>query len=165
MGAADYIVKPLLPTELAAKIRADLRRRAVPGLVEPSEFYLLRDLTMAYAGRPVELTGIEYQMLTELSVNARPALTNVRPLQRVWHLEVGSNVKRLSRKLWGTTLATPSTVLTSLASAIGCRRGRRLILLRDDGTPHELCRPTTGWLQGHRPGVPQSYVSVVYCEC
>ena len=89
-------------------------------------------------------------MLAKLLVSAWPTLTNVRPLQRVWHLEVPNIVKRLSRKLWRTTLATPSTASTS-QSAIGCRMGRRQILLKDDSTPHEWCRPTRRWLQVHRP--------------
>ena len=33
-GAVDYIVKPFSPTELAARIRAALRRRLPPELVE-----------------------------------------------------------------------------------------------------------------------------------
>ena len=73
MGAVDYVVKPFSPTELAARIRAALRRRAAS---EPSEPYVLGDLAIDYgerlvtlAGRPVELVAIEYRMLTELSVN------------------------------------------------------------------------------------------------
>ena len=45
MGAADYIVIPFSPTELAARIRAALRRRLPPELVESSEPYVLGDLT------------------------------------------------------------------------------------------------------------------------
>ena len=37
MGAADSIVKPFSPTELAARIRATLRRRLPPDVAEPSE--------------------------------------------------------------------------------------------------------------------------------
>ena len=36
MGAADYVVKPFSPTELAARIRAALRKRAAPELAQPS---------------------------------------------------------------------------------------------------------------------------------
>ena len=43
MGAADYVVKPFSPTELAARIRAALRRRAAPERPEPTEPYLLGD--------------------------------------------------------------------------------------------------------------------------
>ena len=113
MGAADYVVKPFSPTELAARIRAALRRRTVPELVEPSEPYVLGDLTIDYAerrvtvaGRPVELTDIEYRMLAELSVSAGRVLTNVQLLQRVWGLDktggsgpVRNIIKRLRGKL------------------------------------------------------------------
>ena len=68
-------------------------------------------------------------MLAALSVSAGRVPTNVQQLQRVWGLEktggsglVRDIVTRLRRKL-GTTQAIPSTSSTSLASAIGCRRG------------------------------------------
>ena len=90
-GAADYIVKPFSPTELAARVRAALRRQLPPELVEPSEPYVLGDLTIDYAqrlvtvaGRPVELTGLEYRMLAALSVSLGRVLTNNQLLQRVW---------------------------------------------------------------------------------
>ncbi len=35
-GAADYLVKPFSPVELAARIRAALRRREMPGPSAPS---------------------------------------------------------------------------------------------------------------------------------
>ena len=61
-GAADYIVKPFSPTELTARIRAALRRRAEP---EP---FLLGDLAIHYEQRrvtvgdlPVQLTATEYE--------------------------------------------------------------------------------------------------------
>ena len=36
MGAADYLVKPFFPTELAARIRTALRKRLEPFAREPS---------------------------------------------------------------------------------------------------------------------------------
>ena len=87
MGAVDCVVKPFSPTELAARIRAALRRRAAS---EPSELYVLGDLAIDYgerlmtlAGRPVELVAIEYRMLAELSVNGGRVLTYEHLLQRV----------------------------------------------------------------------------------
>ena len=74
MGATDYVVKPFSPTELAARIRAALRRQELP---EPSEPFVLGDLVVDYArravtlaGSPVRLTAIEYRLLAELAVNA-----------------------------------------------------------------------------------------------
>ena len=70
-GAADYIVNPFSPTELTARVRAALRRRAAP---EP---FLLGELAIGYderrvtvAGRPVELTATEFELLRVLSINA-----------------------------------------------------------------------------------------------
>ena len=72
-GAADYIVKPFSPSELTARIRPALRRRA------ESEPFVLRELTTDYvrrrvavAGRPVELTATEYELTaSRSSVNLR----------------------------------------------------------------------------------------------
>ena len=123
MGAADYVVKPFSATELAARIRAALRKRAAPELAQPSEPYVRGDLTVDYArhrvtvaGHPVELTDIEYRMLVELSVNAGRALTHVHLLQRVWGPDKGEDsgpvrniVKRLRRKL-GEDASNPAFI-------------------------------------------------------
>ena len=125
MGAADYVVKPLSPTELAARIRAALRKRAAPELAQPSEPYVQGDLAIDYpqrrvtvAGRPVALTDIEFRMLVELSVNAGRALTHEHLLQRVWGPDKGEDsgpvrniVKRLRRKL-GDDPDSPEYILT-----------------------------------------------------
>ena len=70
-GAADYIVKPFSPTELASRVGAALRSRAGP---VP---FALRDLAIDYdrrrvtvRGREVSLTATEYELLRILSVNA-----------------------------------------------------------------------------------------------
>ena len=91
MGAADYIVKPFSPTELIARARAALRRTAGPRRFEPPGAYVLGDLTIDYserrvtcAGRPVQMTVTEYQLLLELSVNAGQVMTHDQLLRRVW---------------------------------------------------------------------------------
>ena len=88
MGAADYVVKPFSETELAARIRAALRRRAA---AEPAEPYVLGDLTIDYAarrvtlaGEPLHLTATEYGLLAELSAHAGRVLTYEQLLERVW---------------------------------------------------------------------------------
>ena len=110
-GAADYVVKPFSPTELAARIRAALRKRAV---AEPSQPYVLGDLTIDYAGRrvvlagqPVHLTPTEYRVLAEISANAGRLVTYERLLDRVWEKResdgdvrpIRTIVRRLRRKL------------------------------------------------------------------
>ena len=121
MGAADYVVKPFSPTELSARIRAALRRRAAP---EPSEPYVRGGLTIDYAsrrvvlaGRPVNLTPTEFRVLAELSANGGQVLTYQRLLDRAWGS--GSSdvrplrtiVGRLRRKL-GDDADTPTYIFT-----------------------------------------------------
>ena len=112
-GASDYIVKPFSSTELVARVRAALRRQADPYRAEPSEPYVLGDLTIDYAerrvtvaGQPVQLTATEYELLFELSVNGGRVLTHDQLLRGVWGLTnsgdvrvIRSLVRRLRRKL------------------------------------------------------------------
>ena len=121
-GAVDYVVKPFSPTELAARIRAALRKREVS---EPAEPYVLGDLTIDYAergvtlaGRPVELMAIEYRMLAELSANAGRVLTYEHLLQRVWGERSSGDVRpmrtivsKLRRKL-GDNADNPAYIFT-----------------------------------------------------
>ena len=88
MGAVDYVVKPFSPTELAARIRAALRRRSMTEAAKP---YVLGELTVDHTtrtvtlkGRPVQLMAMEYNILAELSLNAGRVLTYEHLLERVW---------------------------------------------------------------------------------
>ena len=122
MGAVDYVVKPFSPTELAARIRAALRKRAAS---EPSEPYVLGDLTIDYAarrvtlaGRPLPLIAMEYRLLAELSANAGRLLTYEHLLQRVWGQRGSGDVRpmrtivsKLRRKL-GDDPDNPTYIFT-----------------------------------------------------
>ena len=135
MGATDYVVKPFSPTELAARIRAALRRRAAPYLGEPSEPYAAGDLSIRYAerrvtlaGHPVKLTATEYALLYELAVHAGRVLTYDVLLRRVWGPErtgepwlVREVVQRLRRKL-GDDAGNPTYIFTQ--PRVGYRMGR-----------------------------------------
>ena len=55
MGAANYLVKPFSPTELAARTRAALRRRLEPLQGESSRPYAVAGLGIDYARRRVTL--------------------------------------------------------------------------------------------------------------
>ena len=116
-GAVDYIVKPFSPTELTARIRAALRRRADP---EP---FVLGELAIDYdrrrvtvAGREVELTATEYKLLRALSLNAGRVTTSETLLDRVWAGRgngdtkvVRAFVKQLRQKL-GDDAANPAWI-------------------------------------------------------
>ncbi len=125
MGAADCVVKPFSPTELAARIRAALRKRLEPFQGEPSGPYAAGGLGIDYAlrrvtldGEPVELTATEYAVLYELTVHAPRTLTHAVLLQRIWGPEkvgepwlVRDMVRRLRRKL-GDDADNPRYILT-----------------------------------------------------
>ena len=124
-GAADYVVKPFSPTELAARIRSVLRQRAGSGYPGQPDNYLLEDLVINYAerrvavaGQHVVLTATEYALLYELSTNAGLVLTHQQLLQRVWGPGNSGDaglartvVKRLRQKL-GDDAYEPKYIFT-----------------------------------------------------
>ena len=137
-GATDYIVKPFSPTELVARVRAALRRQADPYRIESLEPYVLGDLTIDYAerrvmvaGRPVELTATEYELLCELSVNAGRVLTYDQLLRRVWGQTNSSDVRviravvrRLRRKL-ADDADSPTYIFTELRVGYRMPKGQK----------------------------------------
>ena len=91
LGAADCIRKPFTSAELAARIRAAVRRRRDPVQPESTEPFVLGELTIDYAqrtataaGSQVQLTQTEYLMLCELSKAAGRTLTHEQLLRAVW---------------------------------------------------------------------------------
>ena len=84
-GAADYIVKPFSPTELAARVRAALRRRERPAAFKMGELaidYESRGVTVS--GRAVNLTATEYALLRVLSLNAGRVVPFEALVHQVW---------------------------------------------------------------------------------
>ena len=128
-GADDYIVKPFSPMELTARIGAALRRRAG---VEP---FTMGKLAIDYdrrlvtvAGRPVELTATEYELLRVLSINAGRVCTYAMLRHQVWGGRdsdgsdpVRTFVKRLRRKL-GDDASKPTWIFSQ--RGVGYRMGR-----------------------------------------
>ena len=112
-GAADYIVKPFSPTELAARVRAALRKRAEPEHVEFGALIVddaARRVTVN--DRPVELTATEYALLRVLALNAGQVVTRETLLRKVWGGRTAGDpkllrafVKKLRRKLAGDSAA------------------------------------------------------------
>ena len=125
LGAADYVVKPFTPTELVARIKAAVRRRASPVQHGFSEPFVMGDLTIDYsgrvvtvAGRRVKLTATEYRLLFELSSAAGRVLTHEQLLRLVWGtLHSGDTrivrayVKQLRQKL-GDDARQPAYIFT-----------------------------------------------------
>jgi len=88
LGADDYVVKPFSPREVVARVRAVLRR--VEGDVSPSERLLSEDIALdlaahqaTVAGRLVELTPMEFDLLAVLLRSPGRTFTRAQLLQQV----------------------------------------------------------------------------------
>ena len=119
LGAADYMVKPFSPTELVARVQATLRRLSQPESIELGDLcirYDQRQVTLA--GRAVELTAMEYEVLRVLSRNAGRVTAYDELLRQVWGRRGGGDpgpvrtvVKKLRNKL-GDDASKPAYIRT-----------------------------------------------------
>lgn len=88
LGADDYIVKPIRPTEAAARINALLRRR-FPNRVQPTQsfgpYHFDRpSQSITVGGQPVDLTPKEFKLALVLFENLDRALSREYVLESVW---------------------------------------------------------------------------------
>jgi DNA-binding response OmpR family regulator len=111
-GADDYVTKPVVPKELAARIRAALRRVHLNDAPAPApsrfgDVELRRDLGIALKGGvELNLTKTEYRLLVEFADHANKVLSRDQLLERVWGYEylgdsrlVDAHVRRLRVKI------------------------------------------------------------------
>jgi two-component system, OmpR family, KDP operon response regulator KdpE len=90
-GGDDYIVKPFLKEELLARIRASLRRAAMPPVKHAPDAYSDSELTLderthavIVRGKPVALSPREYRVLTALVRHAGHVLSQEQLLSLAW---------------------------------------------------------------------------------
>ncbi len=89
LGADDYVAKPFSPRELAARVKAVLRRSAATG--SPDDVTTLGPVTLMRGarevmadGRGVELTQREFDLLEYLLRHAGQVVTRDELLEAVW---------------------------------------------------------------------------------
>lgn len=114
-GADDYVRKPVVPKELAARIRALLRRvqlqdvrpSSAPGAARFGDIELRREQGVVLkAGVEMSLTKTEFRLLCEFADHAGIVLSRDQLLERVWGYEylgdsrlVDAHVRRLRVKI------------------------------------------------------------------
>ncbi|MEP6494826.1 MAG: response regulator transcription factor [bacterium] len=109
-GADEYVVKPVRPRELVARVRALVRRADKPQLREQlvAGAIVMNRLTrqVLIAGQAISVSPRELSLLEQFMLHAGEVVPRAELLERVWdmHFDPGSNVidvhvNRLRRKL------------------------------------------------------------------
>ncbi|MBQ7173118.1 MAG: response regulator transcription factor [Clostridia bacterium] len=117
LGADDYMVKPIDPKELSARIKAVLRRTrlsAQPGSSDVVKFdnmeVSLQKFELRLGGKAIDVPPKELELLYFLASNSNRVYTRDQLLDKVWGFDylgdsrtVDVHVKRLREKLQGAS--------------------------------------------------------------
>jgi DNA-binding response OmpR family regulator len=110
LGADDYVTKPFSPRELAARVRAVLRRHAADAggdVIRAGDVVLdVPRLRVEVAGRAISLTATEFQLLTALARQPGRVFTRSQLLDAIhgvafesYERAIDAHVKNIRRKL------------------------------------------------------------------
>ncbi|HJF76320.1 MAG TPA: response regulator transcription factor [Brevibacterium linens] len=98
LGGDDYVTKPFNLDEVIARIEARLRRSGPAGPADDEDVLRVGDLELdershevTRAGRQIELTAREFEVLLLFMRNPRAVLSKAQILDRVWDYDFGGN--------------------------------------------------------------------------
>lgn len=140
MGADDYIVKPFGPDEMAARIRAVLRRASgiQPNQVVHAsgvEIDLNRRVVTGRDGEQIALTRTEWQLLEHLAANAGKVLLSGELLAKVWGPEYRDDLQYL--RVWVSRIRQKIEADPSNPEIVKTRPGIGYVLEADESAARE----------------------------
>ena len=128
LGADDYVTKPFSVRKLLSRVKARMRRFETdqqPGALTQLPRYAFGDLTLdvatrrvALAGKPVDVTAKEFDLLTLFMKHPGRAFSRMELLELIWGYSyqgyehtVNSHINRLIMKI-EQQLVAPKYILT-----------------------------------------------------
>lgn len=131
IGGDDYVVKPFSPRELAARVKAVLRRSTCPSRSQPSQapaFEVDRDRRqIRYCGTHLDLSRYEYEILTTFIRRPGHVYTREQIMQMVWEAPeasmdrtVDAHIKNIRAKL-KTIRSEPDPIVTHRGTGYALR--------------------------------------------
>lgn len=100
LGVDDYIIKPFSPKELAARMRAVLRRSKNASSASAADLFEYRSLIVnigsrkvTIGGKNIEMTPKEFELLSFFVRNRDRVFTREQLLNKVWGYEFGGDYR------------------------------------------------------------------------
>ena len=141
LGADDYITKPFMVRELMARVKANLRRTAPqpeaaapastsnPNVIRIGELEIDEErYEVRKAGKPIELTLREYELLKFLATQPERVFDREALLEKVWGYEyygdmrtVDVTIRRLREKIEDNA-SEPTYIMTKRGSGYYARK-------------------------------------------
>lgn len=135
IGGDDYVVKPFNPRELAARVKAVLRRcgpAATPVPIQSSRAFDLDEdrMTISYRGQPLALSRYEYRVLKTLLEHPGRVYSRDQLMEQAWEdpgsaldRTVDAHIKMLRAKLRAIDAEGADAIQTHRGMGYSLREG------------------------------------------